>query len=584
MPRPATGHSKRVTLLRAALPCLGLSFALTVIAPPLKAQTLTPDLMRPVRDGFLTPQDSFLRKTSDNKTGDTAVDSIGDPAADAQRRKKTPPAPSRIGEIPKYGLPAANGAAEAGFDSLNRKRKPTKFYPGQTKPKSSPGPGTPAPTDSKGPTNPNARVRISPPPSLSASKPPMPQAVAGTAIGQPARKPLPADTDPFGPVGDYAGSFLIKSAVELRGGYDTNPGRLAEPHGVPFWVVAPEFVAVSDWERHALVADLRGSYTGYGNSLPPIVDGAISSAPTDINRPDFIGHVDGRVDVTEDTSITEQVRLRVATDNPGSPNVAAGLAKYPVFATFGSTVGIDQQFNRLDVAAGATFDRTVYQNSLLTDGSIASNADRAFNQYGGVGRVSYDLLPGVKPFVEAEADSRFHDQLIDNSGFARNSNGGYAKGGTSFEFSRLLTGDIAVGWAERNYADPRLDRIAGLLTSSSLTWTATPLTTAKFYSTTSIDEVIVPGVSGVLTHTYTFEVDHDFRRWLTGIGKFIYGTYDYQGDGRFDKTYTLEGDLIYKLTRDFWIKGTLQRNILDSNIPLASSVSTVAMLGVRVQN
>ena len=64
----------------------------------------------------------------------------------------------------------------------------------------------------------------------------------------------------------------------------------------------------------------------------------------------------------------------------------------------------------------------------------------------------------------------------------------------------------------------------------------------------------VPGVSGVLTHTYTFEVDHDFRRWLTAIGKFTYGTLDYQGDGRLDKVYSIEGDLIYKMTRYFWIR------------------------------
>jgi hypothetical protein len=573
------GHSRRVTLLRAALPCLGLSLALTAIASPLKAQSLTPDLLRPVPGGFLAPRDSFLRKTG-GSTGDNAAD----PATGGQSADQKRPAPSRIGNIPKYGLPAASGAADAGFDSLNRKRKPPKFYPGQVKPKPSPGPGTPAPLANKGPTNPNARVKIAPPPSQTANRPPVPAGMAGIADGQPARKPLPVDIDPFGPVGDYAGSFLVKSAVELRGGYDTNPGRTTTPQGAPFWVVAPELLVVSDWERHAFVADLRGSFTGYGNSLSPTQDGAISAAPTDVSRPDFTGHIDGRVDVTRDTSLTQQLRLRVATDNPGSPNVEAGLAKYPVYATFGSTLGIDQRFNRLELAGGATFDRTVYQNSVLTDGTIASNADRAYNQYGGVGRVSYDLLPGVKPFVEAEGDSRFHDQLIDNSGYARNSSGGYAKAGTSFEFSRLLTGELAVGWAERNYADPRLGRIDGLLTSSSLTWTATPLTTAKFYSTTSIDEVIVPGVSGVLTHTYTFEVDHDFRRWLTAIGKFTYGTYDYQGDGRFDKSYSIEGDLIYKLTRELWIKGTLRRDILDSNVPLASSASTVVMLGVRVQN
>ena len=46
----------------------------------------------------------------------------------------------------------------------------------------------------------------------------------------------------------------------------------------------------------------------------------------------------------------------------------------------------------------------------------------------------------------------------------------------------------------------------------------------------------MPGVSGVLTHIYTVEVDHDFRRWLTAIGKFTWGTLDYQGDVRFDRS------------------------------------------------
>ena len=88
--------------------------------------------------------------------------------------------------------------------------------------------------------------------------------MAGTVDGQPPRTRLKVDDDPFGAVGDYAGSFLVKSAVELSGGYDTNPGRLPEPQGLPFYVVAPEFLAVSDWDRHALVADLRGSFAGYG--------------------------------------------------------------------------------------------------------------------------------------------------------------------------------------------------------------------------------------------------------------------------------------------------------------------------------
>jgi hypothetical protein len=126
--------------------------------------------------------------------------------------------------------------------------------------------------------------------------------------------------------------------------------------------------------------------------------------------------------------------------------------------------------------------------------------------------------------------------------------------------------------------------LQGLLTSASLIWNATPLTTAKFYSDTQIAETTLPLTSGVLVHTYTFEVDHDFRRWLTGIGKFTYGTYDYQDNIRKDQTYSVEGDLIYKLNRNFWIKGTLRHDILASNVPLSSSNETVVMLGVRLQN
>jgi hypothetical protein len=575
MTGPVRGRRKRATILRALLACLTLIAFKDGVA---QAKTLTSDLFRPVPGSFVSPQDMPLRKIRDNTSVDP-TDSAIDPTYDDRLHGKDTRAPSRIGQIPTYRLAAASGASDSGFDSLNRKRKKPKFYPGKARPKPPPGPGSPPPGESKLP------LRLSIPPSESANKTPLPPAMAGTVVGQPQRKRLKIDDDPFGAVGDYAGGFLIKSAVEVSGGYDTNPGRLpTESKGLPFWVVAPEFLAVSDWERHALVADLRGSYTGYGGNLPATVDGAVSPAPTNIDRPNFNGHIDGRLDVTESTHLLAEARLLLSTDNPGSPNIQAGLARYPIYTTFGGTFGFDQKFNRLEISAGATVDRTVYQESTLTDGTTSTNDDRNFNQYGGVGRASYELTPGVKPFVEVEGDTRVHDLPLDRDGFARDSTGGYAKGGTSFEFSRLLTGEISVGWAARDYVDPRLGRLDGLLTAGSLVWTATPLTTARFVTSTSIDETVVPGVSGVLTHLYTIEVDHDFRRWLTAIGKFTYGTLDYQGDGRFDKIYSIEGDLIYKLTRSLWIKGTLRRDILNSNFAGSSSASTVVMLGMRVQN
>ncbi|MEF8393958.1 outer membrane beta-barrel protein, partial [Escherichia coli] len=92
----------------------------------------------------------------------------------------------------------------------------------------------------------------------------------------------------------------------------------------------------------------------------------------------------------------------------------------------GGTFGIDQNFNRMQVSLGATVDRTDYQWSKLTDGTSSSNDDRNFTQYGGVGRVSYELNPAVKPFIEVQGDSRVHDLFLDRAGYARDSSGGYA--------------------------------------------------------------------------------------------------------------------------------------------------------------
>jgi hypothetical protein len=566
--RPDSGRAGRARWRGASAACLLLG---ALAAGPAGAQTL--DVFSPTRDGFLSRQQSPLRRTVLSGLSN-AVPTPGLPA--------TPPATSSVtarqNEAVLPGVPAASGASDVGYDSLNRTRRKARYYPAQPRPKPPPGPGTPPSGELTG------QLRPALPPSAAANRAPVPAAIAGTVPGQPPRKRLRIDDDPFGAVGDYVGPFLIKSAVEVSAGYDSNPARLANARGMPFWVVAPELLAVSNWQRHAVVADLRGSFTGYGSTLPATIDGGINSAPTTLDRPDFTGHVDGRLDVTQDTSVGAQLRLRAATDNPGSPNIQAGLARYPIATTLGTTVGVDQRFNRLQISAGATAERTSYEQSKLTDGTMTSNDDRNFNQYGGIGRVSYEIMPGLKPFAEIQGDSRVHDERFDRSGYQRDSSGGYAKAGTSFEFTRLLTGELSIGYAARNYVDPRLNRLEGFLTTASLVWSATPLTTARFFSDTQLAETTVAGASGVLVRTYTVQVDHDFRRWLTGIGKFSFGTLDYQGFGRSDRTYSAEGNLVYKMTRNLWVKGTLRYDKLDSNVAGAASSGTVVLLGVRLQN
>jgi hypothetical protein len=539
--------------------CLCLSLLAPSAAYP---QALTSDLLAPIPGGFATPQSLPTRRNADTSqppSGTLQTSAI---------------APSRIGQSIIYGNPSASGASGTGFDALNRKRKVTKLYPGAPKPKRPVGPGSPPP-----PQVPETRPV---PPSARAAKLPVPPSVAGSVVGQPARRRLTIDPDPYAPTGIRAGSFILRGAVEVYGGYDNNPARFVQPKGSAFYKVAPELLATSDWSRHQVVVDLRGSFTGYDKTFPaaPL---QIAPSPVNVDRAEFNGKITGRVDVNTDTRINSQLRMTVGSDNPGSPNIQAGLVDFPLFTTIGSTIGVERDFNRLQLKMDGLVDRTVYQYSKLTDGTATDNNDRNFNQYGGLGRASYEVLPGLRPFMEVQGDTRVHDQARDRFTYLRDSNGGYIKAGTTFEFTRLLTGEASIGYAARSYVDPRLEVLKGLLTSASLIWSATPLTTAKFNSTTSIDETTVPGVPGVLTRTYTVEVDHDFRRWLTAVGKFTYVTQDYQENFRFDKIYSIQGDLVYKLNREVQLKAQVRRDILNSNVFGASTASTVVMLGVRLQ-
>ena len=60
------------------------------------------------------------------------------------------------------------------------------------------------------------------------------------------------------------------------------------------------------------------------------------------------------------------------------------------------------------------------------------------------------------PSARSRRTPAYRDRQFDRNGFQRDSNGGYAKVGTSFEFTRLLTGEASVGYAARSYADPSL--------------------------------------------------------------------------------------------------------------------------------
>jgi hypothetical protein len=601
---------------------VALAAAIGLSPMPGLAQTASPgsDLLQPSLDGNPANPPRFRQPGEAATSGNRSL----------------PPgtftATSRLGATPIYGSPAGFGAADTGFDSMNTPRRkklaqnppsssgaapqpettfaPVRSYTSRATSKPAapkkpptpeihpikaatrtgavlPPPPEPPPLSNPPPevhpltaaNRPGAVLPVPPPEyfDYAASTPPPTTPQPNTLLpGTLPQRPLPlAAGDPYAALGIRAGSFLLLPSLDLTAGYNTNPERVTGAGGAPYFIEAPELQVRSDWERHSLTADIIGSYTEYGENLVP-----------SLNVPYLNAKIDGRVDVTRDTQILLDQRFLINTDNPGSPNLRtnlqAQLAQLPLNFDVGETVGVAQQFNRLSFSLRGTFDRSTYDESLLTDGETSSNADRNFNQYAGIMRVGYELDPGLKPFVELEGDQRIHDEQFDRNGLQRDSVGASGKVGAAVDLFGSLTGEMAVGYVERTYQDPTLPNVSGVIADGSLLWQATPLTSAKLTATSQVYETIVAGASGELSRDVSLQIDHAFQYWLVGTLKGGYGNDNYVGVFT-DNRYFVSVGLAYKLTREMQIRTELRQDWLTTTEPGFTYTATTALIGLRLQ-
>lgn len=475
----------------------------------------------------------------------------------AGQKKKAPPqsvienlidSPRVVGSVP------ATGAGDTGF--VSRKKKAGSKKTQAQKKSSAPDPVAAA--------NNNLLLRN---PSLSRTQSAGPQT---TGTISPVRRRRPPEDEPFGPVGFYAGAFLLRPSIELQTGYDSNAQKVPNGRASAFNTLDGALQAQSQWQRHELLLDLRGSYTSYYD-----VEG--------VDRPDIQAALRGRIDVSSLSKIELETKFGLTTQYPTSPDAIAAARRQPNVYTFGQTAAWVQRFNRFEVTAGTGIERNVYDAAELTDGTTFSLRDRDYNQYSVRLRGAYEWSPDVKPFVEAAADRRARDLAVDFSGVVRDSDGYTVRAGLTFGRKEWLFGEVAAGVAHRSYVDPTLQDITGLLFDAQLTWLATGLTTFKLNAASGIDETSVAGASGVLRREIRLSMDHAFRRWLIGTAAVSWLRLDYDGAALVNDYLRISAALTYSLNRSLALKAEYRNEHFFSSVPGQDYTANIGLIGIRLQ-
>jgi hypothetical protein len=387
----------------------------------------------------------------------------------------------------------------------------------------------------------------------------------------PSRRPARPQTDAWEPLGLRLGSFIVSPSITQSLGYDTNPNRSSTAtKGSLLSRTEGELGVRSDWSTHSFTSTLRGGYSYF-------------STQRDASRPDATGTANLRLNVSRDTDIDLDTRLSLDTQRPGSTNFNAATSERPNVYGYGASAGVTQRFNRLSLNLRGSVDRTSYDNATDTLGGLIRQSDRNVVQYGVRGRMGSELTPGMTPFIEVSTDTRVFDDKADANGFRRGSVGAGARVGTSFELTRLLTGEASVGYQQRSYDDPRLKELRGLVGDAALIWSATPLTTVTLRGTTELADTTLPGVSGSVNRRVGLEVAHALRRNWTITGFANAGRSSFDGNGLTEDTYQLGVRTEYRLTRTTSVRASFTHERLKSTNPGSDYTANIFLLGLRLQ-
>jgi len=387
---------------------------------------------------------------------------------------------------------------------------------------------------------------------------------------KPQQAPAMMEEDPYEPKGFTAGNFLLKPALELTTGFDSNPQRVPGGAGSPVVVIAPVLLVRSQFDRHQLNADLRVSYVDE-TRLPQL------------NRPTVDAKVNGRYDLTDTMALNGEGHVAVDGDDPGTARFTNRFQKIPLVSTVGGSAGFVKKIDNVEVSLKGTTDAIRFQDVTLTDGQRLTNQDRNFNQYGVQGRVSYAVTPEISPFVDVAIDRRIHNQPVDIDGFRRDSTGTAVETGVTFAMTDKLTGDVAIGYLVRQYQDMMLRPVSGFIADANLVWQFSKETTIQFGAKSQVTEIAEAGTSGVLKRDGTIEVDHQFQPWLIGTLTAGYGQDQFVGTTRVDDRYFVDIGMLYKVSRWLQIKANLRHESTQSNVQANNLNATVVQVGARIQ-
>jgi hypothetical protein len=276
----------------------------------------------------------------------------------------------------------------------------------------------------------------------------------------PIRKVTRPATDPFEPIGLRLGTFTVKPQIEIGAIVATNARKQADGKADVGTFLKPSVSWQSDWPRHSWSGTVSGNLTRFArdNELRADAVDVSSNLRIDIRR-DMILDVDASYGL--DLVSNDETG---AADNDAQINQDLNLS-----------LALRKELGRIQTRTTLGIARSV-----TGDTDTQDNADRNSTEASIGLRMGYATDGIFSPFIGATYAPRFFDQKSDRDGLRRSSQGLRGELGVAIADEPFWTGEVALTYDFRNFADATLGSEAALGLNAALTWSPTELTQVTF--------------------------------------------------------------------------------------------------------
>jgi hypothetical protein len=345
------------------------------------------------------------------------------------------------------------------------------------------------------------------------------------------------DTTRDAPRGIRLASFLLYPELYTGLGWSSN--RAGDASGSPGseYRIAPSLRVQSDWSRHSLGLNLRGSYTGYPGS-------------TQDGDPNVTADALLRLEMSERTELDVEGSYGLSMEDRGTAESSGGDQN---IHQVGAGLALRRQIGLIGAELRGRVDSTHYSG---VDGAL-SQTDRDNALFTGTLRVETNTGATLQPYAEASVLKRRYFERCDNAltCFDRDSTGYELRAGVGFDTGGKLSGDLALGWRSETLDDKRLSRLEGLTVDGSLIWSPARLTTVTALVNTTLSPSDIAGTPGSVTYSGDLRIAQGFSDALTGEVGAGYSRTDYTGIPLTEQEARATSALTYALTSSIALQG-----------------------------